>query len=159
MENPTFTLMPITTPWPGAEPQQNERDYAMFLHLSALSGFVIPFGSLLGPVIMWIIKKDESAFIDAHGKRAIDFHISFLIVAIIGAVLTMVCVGFIILLAAFIVWIIGIVQAVMAAKAGQLYRYPCSFAFLSSGPLASETETPYEAPAQSDDDLPPHNPT
>lgn len=158
MNNPVFTFMPVTTPWSGAEPQQSEKDWCMFLHLSTLVGFVIPFGNIIGPLIMWIIKKDESPFIDAHGRRAIDFHISLLIVAVIGFVLILVCIGYLILLAAFIMWVIGLIQAVMAAKAGNIYRYPLSFAFLSSGTVNPQPNAPYSAPP-ADDTHDPHNPT
>jgi hypothetical protein len=63
---------------PAARPP--DRTYAVLLHISALSGLVIsPIGFLLGPLIMWLVKKDEDPFVDQSGRRAVNFQITFLI--------------------------------------------------------------------------------
>ncbi len=156
MKEPFFSFMPVTNPWSGPEPQQSEKDWCMFLHLSSLSGFIIPFGTLIGPLIMWMVKKDESAYIDAHGRRAVDFYISLMIVAVIGIILSFVCIGIPILIGVLVVYIIGLIQAVMAAKAANLYRYPCSFSFLASSasPIVTDNTQPAH-PINHDD---PQNP-
>ena len=46
---------------------KDEKTWAMLCHLSAVAGFVIPFGSILGPLVVWLIKKDEMPFVDLHG--------------------------------------------------------------------------------------------
>ena len=61
-----------------AEPASDERTWAMFCHLSGFLGYfvVVPFASIIGPLVVWLLKKDASAFVDAHGKEAINFQIT-----------------------------------------------------------------------------------
>ena len=68
--------------------QNNHNNIATFIHLSTFSRFVIPFGNFLGPIILWIMNKEKSQFIDTHGKQAINFQISILLYALIIGVLT-----------------------------------------------------------------------
>lgn len=57
----------------------DEKNWAMGAHLSAFSGVIIPFGNLIGPLVVWLVKKNESEFINQHGKAALNFQISFTI--------------------------------------------------------------------------------
>lgn len=61
----------------------HQKNIATFIHLSTFSRFVIPFGNFIGPIVLWVMNKDKSDFIDAHGKQAINFQISVLLYAII----------------------------------------------------------------------------
>lgn len=61
----------------------DEKNWAIGAHLSAFSGVVIPLGSLLGPMVVWMIKKNESEFVNEHGKAALNFQISFFIYTLI----------------------------------------------------------------------------
>jgi len=54
---------------PGAQ-TQDERMFAMFCHLSALVGFVFPFGNIIAPLVIWILKKDQYPLVNEHGKEA-----------------------------------------------------------------------------------------
>ena len=53
-----------------------EKNYAMLAHLLALAGLILPFGSIIGPLVIWLIKKDESPFVDKNGKESLNFQIS-----------------------------------------------------------------------------------
>jgi len=66
----------------------HQKNIATFIHLSTFSRFIIPFGNFLGPIILWVTNKDKSAFIDAHGKQAINFQISILLYSIVIGLLT-----------------------------------------------------------------------
>jgi uncharacterized Tic20 family protein len=66
----------------------HQKNIATLIHLSTFSRFIIPFGNLLGPVILWATNKDKSEFIDAHGKQAINFQLSILLYVIIIGTLT-----------------------------------------------------------------------
>ena len=67
-------------------------------HLSALAGFVIPgAGHILGPLIVWLVKRGESAEIDAHGKEALNFQISMLIYNVVAGILCLIVIGFVLL--------------------------------------------------------------
>jgi uncharacterized Tic20 family protein len=54
-------------------PDKDARLWGMFCHLIAFSGYVVPFGSVLGPLIIWLIKKDEMPFVDDQGKESLNF--------------------------------------------------------------------------------------
>jgi len=66
----------------------HQKNIATFIHLSTFSRFVIPFGNLIGPLVIWLTNKDKSEFIDYHGKQAINFQISILLYALIAGVIT-----------------------------------------------------------------------
>ena len=104
---------------------KDERTWAMLSHLSALVGYaVIPFGNILAPLIIWLIKKDQSWFVDDQAKEALNFQISVTIYAAISAVLIIILIGFVLL---GILYVLGIVLSIVAAvKAndGVQYRYP-----------------------------------
>jgi hypothetical protein len=108
-------------------PQLNkeEQNWAMFCHLSALSGFVIPLGNVLGPLILWLIKKDTMPLVDQHGKEALNFQITVLIAFLVSLLLTMVLIGFVLM---FVVGIGALVLTIIAAikvSNGELdYKYP-----------------------------------
>jgi len=62
----------------------SEKSSAMLIHLSALANYVIPFGSLLLPLILWQTTKKDSSYIDHHGKEALNFNLSFFIYNIVA---------------------------------------------------------------------------
>ncbi|EDM25353.1 hypothetical protein LNTAR_21945 [Lentisphaera araneosa HTCC2155] len=110
-----------------ADIPKEEKTNAMICHLLAFIGFAgIPFGGILGPLIFWVIKKDESDFLDACGKEAINFQIAMLIYSIISIVLCLILIGYLMLFALLIVDIVCIVKAANAANRGELYKYPWS---------------------------------
>ena len=121
-------------PWPPTAPrpistdgkpvtQEWERTYAMAVHLLLIAGHVIP---VVPSLILWLIKRDQSPFVDDHGKEAVNFQISIVIYMVIGGLLAMICIGFAIMAAAYILAIIGMILAAIAANRGEFYRYPAT---------------------------------
>jgi uncharacterized Tic20 family protein len=113
---------------------QEQKTWGMVAHLSALVGFVIPFGNVLGPLVVWLIKKDTMPFVDDQGKEALNFNIAVAIVVaglmVVGTVLLVVLVGFLFYIAAAIVGVAALVFMVIAgikANEGVSYRYPYIF--------------------------------
>lgn len=104
---------------------KEEQNWAMFCHLAALSGFVIPLGNVLGPLIMWLIKKDTMPLVDQHGKEALNFQITVTIAMLISFLLMFVLIG---ILLVFVVGIGALVLTIIAAvkvSNGQFdYKYP-----------------------------------
>jgi len=100
------------------------RMWAMVAHISALSGFVIPFGNILGPLIVWLLKKNEMAFVADQGKEALNFNISMTIYAVIAGLLIFILIGFALLLILGIVWLVFVIMAAVKANEGIAYRYP-----------------------------------
>ncbi|WP_242771029.1 DUF4870 domain-containing protein [Brevibacillus parabrevis] len=109
---------------------KDERMWAMIVHLSALAGFLIPFGNVLGPLVIWLVKREEGEFFQEHGKEALNFGISITIYAAISGLLLIVFIGAILLTALFIFWIVFVVIAAIRANEGKPYRYPLTLRFV-----------------------------
>lgn len=62
-------------------PSAHERSNAMLCHLMAFAGFVFPFGSIVGPLVLWLSQKDKSEFIDRHGREAINFQVTVMLLS------------------------------------------------------------------------------
>ena len=106
-------------------PSGDERTMGMLCHLLAFVGLLgIPFGNILGPLVIWLVKKGESAFVDDQGKESLNFNISVVIYGIISGVLTLVLIGIFLLIALGIFWLVVTIMAALAANKGQYYRYP-----------------------------------
>jgi len=104
--------------------QKQERTWGMLCHLSALAAFIFPFGNIFGPLIVWLVKKDESPFVDDQGKESLNFQISFTIYCIFAAILAVILIGFILLIALGIAFLILVIIASVKANEGEEFRYP-----------------------------------
>jgi uncharacterized Tic20 family protein len=116
------------------EVTQEQKTWGMIAHLSALVGLIIPFGNILGPLVVWLVKKDTMPFVDDQGKEALNFNITLAIVIaglmIVGTVLLVIVIGFLFYLIAGIIGLAGLVFMVIAgikANEGVAYRYPFIF--------------------------------
>jgi uncharacterized Tic20 family protein len=111
--------------------EKKERTWGMLCHLLALVGFVgIPFGNIIGPLVMWLVNKNESAFVDDLGKESLNFQITVTIAGIVSAVLILVFIGFLLLIALGIFDVVMIILASIKANDGVRYRYPVCIRFL-----------------------------
>ena len=106
------------------EPKQEERSLGLACHLLAMAGLVVPFGNILGPLIMWLVKKDDSAFVDDQGKEALNFNITISIAGFIAFLLMFVVIGGLLLPIIGIFWLIMTIIAAVKANGGERYRYP-----------------------------------
>ncbi len=102
----------------------------MAIHLSPLIGLVVPFGNLIAPLILWLIKRPESPVLDSEGKSALNFQISITIYAIVSLLLMLILVGFLTALATTILWFYGMVMAGIKTGNGEPVVYPLSIRFL-----------------------------
>lgn len=106
--------------------------WAMLCHLSALCAYVgIPFGHILGPLIVWHVKKKEFPFVDDQGKESLNFQLSMTVYAMVGIVLTFVFLGFLMLIFVVVAHIVLIIVASANASRGVTYRYPYTIRFLT----------------------------
>jgi len=106
----------------GVSPES--RQWGMFAHLAALAGFVIPFGNLIGPLIVWQVKKDEMPFVADQGKESLNFQITVTIAAIVCFVLMVVLIGALLLPLVGLAALVFVVIAAVKANQGEAYRYP-----------------------------------
>jgi len=104
--------------------------WAMFCHLSALVGFIIPLGNIIGPLVIWILKKDEYPLVNENGKEALNFQISMTIYIIASIILIIVVIGIPLLIALGLFELIAIVIAAIKANDGITFRYPLTIRFI-----------------------------
>lgn len=100
------------------------RMWAMLAHLSALSGFVIPFGNIIGPLVIWLVKRDEMSFVDDQAKEALNFNISMTLYMVVAGILILVLVGIPLMIVLGIAWLVLVILASVKANEGTAYRYP-----------------------------------
>lgn len=104
--------------------QSQERTWAMVTHLSALAMFIIPLGNVIGPLIIWLMKKDESKYVDDQGKESLNFQISICIYGLFAAMLIVIFIGFLLLIGLGILMLVLVVVAAIRASEGERFRYP-----------------------------------
>ncbi len=116
-----------TPPGAGSTLTENERTWGMLAHLAALAGVVVPMlGGVLGPLAVWLARRDQSAFVDSQAKEALNFNISVFLASIVCLTLMLVFIGVILGAALFIAWLVMTLTAAIRASEGVAYRYPLS---------------------------------
>ena len=138
-ENETQAPPPTQPPPPASpvpttgSPESQARTWNMLCHLSALAGFIIPFGNILGPLLVWQIKKNEIPSTNVHGKAALNFQITVAIALLVsfvaGVILSFICIGVVFFFIAGGIALCSFIFAVIAgikANNGEDYKYPYS---------------------------------
>lgn len=129
--------------------QHDERAWAMLAHLSVFAATFIPFGHIFGPLIVWLIKKDEYPLVDDQGKESLNFQISMsiytiiLIVVLVAAalglaagdsdsdvVISIIAAGAGLLIIGLLAFIFVIIASIKSYQ-GERYRYPLTIRFIS----------------------------
>jgi uncharacterized Tic20 family protein len=112
----------------------NERMWGMLTHLLAFSTFVgIPLGNVVGPLIIYLIKKIEYEFVAEQGREVLNFQITWSIIFIVSAILIIVGIGLIMLIGFGIAWLVLVILGSVAANNGESYKYPLTIEFISKG--------------------------
>lgn len=104
----------------------DSRGWAAAAHLIPLIGL-----SFLAPLVIWLIKRDDDAYVEHHAREALNFQISMLIYAVISAILIIVLIGFVLLVVLAIFAFIVMIVAGVKAASGAMYRYPLTIRFVS----------------------------
>jgi uncharacterized protein len=117
---------PGSTSTPGATgiPTQDERTWGMLAHLAAFAFFLCPLGNVIGPLVVWLVKRDGSEFVADQGREALNFNISMVLAAVVCGVLVFVFIGILLSVALFIYWLTMTIIAGIKAGEGVRYRYP-----------------------------------
>ena len=112
---------------------KDDRLWAVLAHLSGVVGALASINLLpfLGPLVIWLVKKDEIPFVDENGKESLNFQISMTIYAIFSAVLCLVVIGFLLLLILFIFDLVLVIIASVEASKGKSYRYPLTIRLIN----------------------------
>jgi uncharacterized Tic20 family protein len=109
---------------------ETERNWAMLCHLSAFAGFFFPFGSVIGPLICWLSKKDESAWVNENGSTSLNFQLSILLYIILAIPLIFIVIGIPIVILLVILKVICIIIASVKAAKGEKFKYPLAIPFI-----------------------------
>ena len=112
---------------PTANPNnETDRNYGVAIHLAPLAAFVFA-PLILASLVLWLVRKDESPFVDDHGRETINALISFLIYHFIAVI------SIIGLVALPVLWVVGVVNLIrgaVAAGRGEFFRYPMTMRLL-----------------------------
>jgi uncharacterized protein len=106
-------------------PSQEERQWAALAHIAALAGLIVPLvGAIAGPLVVWLIKKDNLPFVADQAREALNFQVTVCIAAAIAFLLIFVRVGVVLLFLLFVADLVLIWIATFKANEGIAYRYP-----------------------------------
>lgn len=114
----------------GNQISQDDKLWGMLCHLTALAGYVIPFGNIIGPLIMWLVKKDQSEYVNTQGKSSLNFEISITIYVLVSILLIFVIIGIPLLIGLGLFQLITVIIASIKAYDGQSFKYPLSIEFV-----------------------------
>lgn len=131
-ENQPDNLEPVVNPDSGGSSGMShlERQWGMFCHLAGLAGALIPaFGNVIGPLIIWLMKKDEFPFVNTEGKESLNFQISIAIY-LAGSMCLFIFGGWIAAIAVQIFAIVQVILASIKANEGKPYKYPLTIKFI-----------------------------
>ena len=109
---------------------ETERNWAMLCHLSAFAGFFFPFGGIIGPLICWLSRRDESTWVNINGRNSLNFELSILLYIVLAIPLCFIVVGIPIVIALGTLKIICLIIASVKASKGELFTYPLAIPFI-----------------------------
>ncbi|MDX2082293.1 MAG: DUF4870 domain-containing protein [Terrimicrobiaceae bacterium] len=123
--------MPVVPP---AAPDPETRQWILATHLTALVGLVVPLGNLIGPLIVWLLKKQQFPAVDTVGRQVLNFQISWsiwmvvsIIIAFVGSCLV---IPIILPVVAWIAWLVLLIIGAVKASNGETYTFPLTIKFL-----------------------------
>lgn len=104
-----------------------ERNYCVGMHLSPLAALV--FGPLIfAPLVMWLIRKDDSSFVDDHGREIINFWLSSIVIFVVCLISL---VGVLFIPVQMVIILVSLIRGAVAASNGEYFRYPMTIRFLN----------------------------
>jgi len=109
---------------------ETERNWAMLCHLSAFSGFFFPFGGIIGPLICWLSKRDDSAWVNVNGRNSLNFQLSMLLYIVLIIPLVIIIIGIPIIIILVTLKVICMIIASVKAAKGEIFRYPLTIPFI-----------------------------
>jgi uncharacterized protein len=102
----------------------------MLCHLSAFAGFFFPFGGVIGPLICWLTRRDESSWVNLNGKASLNFQLSMLLYIVLAIPLCFIIIGIPIVILLGILKVVCVIIASVKAPNGELFRYPLVIPFI-----------------------------
>jgi uncharacterized Tic20 family protein len=113
------------------ETSKSTVNWAMLCHVAGLAMYIgIPFGNIIVPLIIWLLRKDSSSAVDAAGREALNFNISFTLYGIIAGLLCYVLIGFVLVPILVVAHIVLVIQATLKANKNEPVHYPLTLRFI-----------------------------
>jgi uncharacterized Tic20 family protein len=109
---------------------ESDRNWAMFTHISAFAGYVFPFGGIIGPLFVWLARKDQSEWVDKNGKASLNFQLSIFLYTLLCIPLILLIVGVFFIGLLITLEFICIIIASTKAAQGQEFSYPLTIPFI-----------------------------
>lgn len=109
---------------------ETEKNWSMLCHLSAFAGFFFPFGGVIGPLICWLTKRDESSWVYENGRASLNFQLSMLLYIVLAIPLCFIVIGIPIIMILATLKIICIIIASVKAGKGESFKYPLLIPFI-----------------------------
>lgn len=137
-ENTSFdpaTTALSTVPREGEGPDRTERSWAIGAHLASVAGWIgVPLGHILAPLLVWLIKKDESEFVRSQAIESLNFQISMTLYAFCAGLLAISVIGLVVAIPGILILIVAdIILTIVGAlrvNDGEAYRYPATIRLL-----------------------------
>lgn len=118
-------------PRPGIDnPTTEERNWAVFIHMSLFASYIMPLAGIVVPVVLWMAKRNQSQFLDDHGKIAVNWAITSFIYAVLFVALSFILIGIPLVIALGIVDLAFPIFAAVRASEGRVWEYPLNFPFV-----------------------------
>lgn len=102
----------------------------MLSHLTAFAGWIMPFGNIVVPMVIWLVRKDEMPFVDDQGKESVNFQLTMTLAAAISFFLTVIFIGLFLLIAIAVIEVVFVIIATIRSNDGIAYRYPLTIRFI-----------------------------
>jgi uncharacterized Tic20 family protein len=109
---------------------ETERNWAMFCHLAGFAGFFVPLGGVIGPLVIWLSKRDDSTWVNENGKSSLNFQLSILMYMVLVIPLCLILIGIPLLIILGILKIVFVIIASVKASKGEEFKYPLSIPFI-----------------------------
>ena len=109
---------------------RDENSWAILIHITQFCGYALPLLGWVVPLVLWLMKRDESEQIDAHGKIVMNWILSVLIYGIVCGLFSIILIGIPLAIALVIVGVVFPIIGAVKASDGELWPYPMSIRFL-----------------------------
>lgn len=113
------------TALPYSSVTQDEKTLGIVMHVLCLVGFPI-----LGPLIVWLVKKDQSSYIDLQGRELLNFQLSFLLYGFLSFLLCFILIGIPLIIAVGVATVVLTIIGIVNASEGRIYRFPLTIRLL-----------------------------
>ena len=121
---------PADTTTDASEVDDEERTWGILAHAGGFAGLAVPFGNVVAPLVVWLVKRDESRFVDENGIRALNFQLTWSVVLLVTALSVLVGVGLVLFPLAVLAWLILTVVGTVKAADDEVYDYPLTIGFV-----------------------------